>query len=141
MRFGLSRIPNNVEPQAIDITVELANQTCVADHDEKAGNGHGVDRDWLPIIRPEQLQRRVLRAEPRGMAIPLELGWSWLRLDRIRFSRAQLGTQLEHFEGFSGWFRRLLADRKPLTDAGLELVPGGGIEPSTHGFSVRCSTD
>ena len=22
-----------------------------------------------------------------------------------------------------------------------EVVPGGGIEPSTHGFSVRCSTD
>ena len=21
------------------------------------------------------------------------------------------------------------------------VVPGGGIEPSTHGFSVRCSTD
>ena len=41
MRFGLSLIPNNVEPPAIDIIVELANQTCVADHDEKAGNGHG----------------------------------------------------------------------------------------------------
>jgi hypothetical protein len=71
------------------------------------------------------------------MAIPFDLGWSWLRLDRIRFSRAQLGTQLGHFEGFSGWFWRLLNARKPLKEAGLKVVPGGGIEPSTHGFSER----
>jgi hypothetical protein len=108
---------------------------------KKLETGMGVDRDWLPIIRPEQLQRRVLRAETRGMAILFDLGWSWVRLDRIRFSRAQLGTHLGYFEGISGWFWRVLNARKPLTDAGLEVVPGGGIEPSTHGFSVRCSTD
>jgi hypothetical protein len=30
---------------------------------------------------------------------------------------------------------------KVLVGKGLKVVPGGGIEPSTHGFSVRCSTD
>jgi hypothetical protein len=29
------------------------------------------------------------------------LGWSWLRLDTLRFSRAQLGTQLGYFEDCS----------------------------------------
>ena len=67
------------------------------------------------------------------------LGWSWLRLVALKFSRAQLGTQLGYFEGFSSWFWRMLKDRKPLTDAGLKVVPGGGIEPSTHGFSERSS--
>jgi hypothetical protein len=67
----------------------------------------------------------------------VNLGWSWLRLDMIKFSRAQPGTQPECFEGISGWLWRLLKDRKPFSDAGFEVVPGGGIEPSTHGFSVR----
>ena len=69
------------------------------------------------------------------------LGWSWLQLVTLGFSRAQFGTQLAYFEGISGWFWKLLKDREPMSDAGIGLVPGGGIEPSTHGFSVRCSTD
>jgi hypothetical protein len=36
-----------------------------------------------------------------------------------------------------GRFRRLLKERKPLIDAGLEVVPRDGIEPPTRGFSVR----
>jgi hypothetical protein len=59
----------------------------------------------------------------------------------VRFSRAQLGTQPEHFGSISCLFPRLQNVRKPLTEVGLGVVPGGGIEPSTHGFSVRCSTD
>jgi hypothetical protein len=69
----------------------------------------------------------------------LDLGWSWFGLVTLGFSRAQFGTQPGYFEGISGWFRRVLDARKPLTDAGLEVVPGGGIEPSTHGFSVFIS--
>ena len=70
----------------------------------------------------------------------------------MRFSRAQFGAQLGYFEGIWEVSRRDQNLRKRLWDAGLELahqtkpegrslVPGGGIEPSTHGFSVRCSTD
>jgi hypothetical protein len=58
-------------------------------------------------------------------------------LDTIRFSRPQFEIQLGYFEGISDWFRRQLKDRKPLKDAGFGVVPAGGIEPSTHGFSVR----
>ena len=58
-------------------------------------------------------------------------------MDTLGFSRAQFGTQLGHLEGFSGWLWMLCNARKPLTDAGFEMVPGGGIEPSTHGFSER----
>ena len=65
----------------------------------------------------------------------LDFGFSWLRLATLRFSRAQPGTQPECFEGISGWLWRLLKDRKPLKDAEFRVVPGGGIEPSTHGFS------
>ena len=54
----------------------------------------------------------------------------------ITFSRAQLGTQPGYFGGISDWFWRLLKDRKPLSEEGLKVVPGGGIEPSTHGFSA-----
>jgi hypothetical protein len=42
-----------------------------------------------------------------------------------------------YFEGIRVWFWRPPNASKPLTDAGFEVVPGGGIEPSTHGFSVR----
>ena len=59
-----------------------------------------------------------------------------MELVTLGFSRAQLGTQLGYFEGFSGWFQELLKDRKPLTGADLEVVPRGGIEPSTRGFSA-----
>jgi hypothetical protein len=65
----------------------------------------------------------------------LDFGFSWLRLATLRFSRAQPGAQLKCFKDISGWFWRLLKDRKPLLDAGFGVVPGGGIEPSTHGFS------
>jgi hypothetical protein len=41
------------------------------------------------------------------------------------------------FEGISGWFWKLLYARKSLTDAGLEVVPGDGIEPPTRGFEER----
>ena len=54
----------------------------------------------------------------------------------MRFSQAQLGTHPGHFEGILKGFCRRPKGRKCLTDSGLELVPGGGIEPSTHGFSV-----
>ena len=54
----------------------------------------------------------------------------------MSFSRTQLGTHPEYFEGFSRVLGRSLNLRKSLSDAGFELVPGGGIEPSTHGFSV-----
>ena len=70
-----------------------------------------------------------------------DLTQSWLELAVVGLSRAQLGTQLGYFEGIWGWCWVELNARKVLTDALLELVPGGGIEPSTHGFSVRCSTD
>jgi len=66
----------------------------------------------------------------------LILGLSWLRLVTIKLSQVQPGTQLGRFEAFSSLLRNLLNARKPLKDAGLEVVPGGGIEPSTHGFSV-----
>jgi len=62
-------------------------------------------------------------------------GLRWLELDTMRFSRAQLGTHSGYFEGILKGFWRRLNGRKPLSDDGLELVPGGGIEPSTHGFS------
>jgi hypothetical protein len=68
-------------------------------------------------------------------------GWSWLELGMLRFSRAQLGTQLGYLEAVSGRCRRRLFARKSVTEAGLEVVPGDGIEPPTRGFSVRCSTD
>jgi hypothetical protein len=54
----------------------------------------------------------------------------------LRLSRAQLRAHLGYFEGLSGWFWKLLKDRKPLTDAGLEVVPRDGIEPPTRGCSV-----
>ena len=63
-------------------------------------------------------------------------GSSWLELDTVRFSRTQFWAQQGHFEDISGLFERRLNLRKCLTDAALEVVPGGGIEPSTHGFSV-----
>jgi len=70
-----------------------------------------------------------------------DLAWSWLRLVTPGFSRAQFGTQLGHFEGISAWDWRLLKGRKLLTDARFEVVLGGGIEPSTHGFSVpKCGS-
>ena len=69
--------------------------------------------------------------------ICLYFGSSWLELVTLSFSRAQLGTHLECFEGNLCWFWKLLNARKFLSDAGLQVVPGGGIEPSTHGFSVR----
>ena len=87
-------------------------------------------------IRPASEPAAVLRQRQ----IPFDLGWSWQELAVLRFLRAQLGTQLGHFEGTSDWFFMMLKDCKPLSEAGLEVVPGGGIEPSTHGFSVRCST-
>jgi len=74
----------------------------------------------------------------------LHFGLSWLESDTVRLSRAQLGTQLGLFEGSSRWFRSRLSACKALTAAGFEVVPGGGIEPSTHGFSgqsfpaIRC---
>ena len=73
--------------------------------------------------------------------ICLYFGWSWLKLVTVSFSRTQFGTHLGYFEGISRMFGMRLDTRKSLSDADLELVPGGGIEPSTHGFSVRCSTD
>jgi hypothetical protein len=77
----------------------------------------------------------------RQMQVALVGGLNRSWLVTPRFSRAQLGTQLAYFEGISGWFWKLLNAREPLSDAALVLVPGGGIEPSTRGFSVRCSTD
>jgi hypothetical protein len=53
----------------------------------------------------------------------------------VSFSRTQFGTQQGYFEGISEVFGDWLNLRKCLTDAALEVVPGGGIEPSTHGFS------
>ena len=67
----------------------------------------------------------------------LDFGLSWFELVTLSFSRAQLGTQLGYFEGILGISRRGLNLRKCLSDAALAVVPGGGIEPSTHGFSVR----
>lgn len=82
----------------------------------------------------------------------------------MRFSRTQHGTQQGYSEGISGLSKKRLDQRKCLTDAVLEvarqavingdfllitdveeeggsqpkpwrrLVPGDGIEPSTHGF-------
>ena len=72
-------------------------------------------------------------------AICLYFGWSWFEWVTMRFSRAQLGTHPYHFGHISGISSRRLNGRKPLSDEGLELVPGGGIEPSTHGFSGRAS--
>ena len=46
-------------------------------------------------------------------------------------------TDHGYFEGISGILGKRLNLRKYFTDAALEVVPGGGIEPSTHGFSVR----
>jgi hypothetical protein len=66
----------------------------------------------------------------------LYFGWSWFELVALRFSRTQLGTHLGYFEGFLRVLGRRSNLRKSLSDEGLELVPGGGIEPSTHGFSV-----
>jgi len=60
----------------------------------------------------------------------------WPGLDRVRSSRTQFGTHLGNFEVFSEVFRKQPNHRKSFSKAGLELVPGGGIEPSTHGFSV-----
>ena len=64
-------------------------------------------------------------------------------MDALGFSRAYgfffdyAGQAAVVFEEFGN----VLNLSKLLTDAALEVVPGGGIEPSTHGFSVRCSTD
>ena len=57
----------------------------------------------------------------------------------LRFSRAQFGTHLGYFESISGVLWKTAKACKCLSDAGLGLVPGGGIEPSTHGFSVPVS--
>jgi hypothetical protein len=65
----------------------------------------------------------------------LYLGFSWLEWDKASFSRAQFGTHLGYFRRIWGIFRWNLNLQKRLSDAGLEVVPGGGIEPSTHGFS------
>jgi hypothetical protein len=70
-------------------------------------------------------------------AFYLYFGWSWLELDKVSFSRTQFGTHLGYFADISGVFPGGLNLRKCLWDAGFELVPGGGIEPSTHGFSGR----
>jgi len=55
----------------------------------------------------------------------------------MKFLRAQFWTQPMYFEGILGCFLRLLKSCKSLSDAGLEVVPGDGIEPPTRGFSVR----
>jgi len=57
-------------------------------------------------------------------------------LAALRFSRAQFGIQLGCYEGILEVSRRGQNLRKYLWDEALELVPGGGIEPSTYGFSV-----
>ena len=108
---------------------------------------------------PPPLQSPLAEDEPGGMircsppvkclnsqwngraAISVYFGSTWLELDTLGFSRTQFGTQQGYFEGISGLSEKRLDLRNCLTDAALEVVPGGGIEPSTHGFSVRCSTD
>jgi hypothetical protein len=63
-------------------------------------------------------------------------GFSWLELDTVSFPRTQFWAQQGHFEGISEVFGKRLNLRKCLMEAALEVVPGGGIEPSTLGFSV-----
>ena len=67
----------------------------------------------------------------------LYLCCSWLELIALSFSRAQFWAQLGYFNGISERFLERVCARKSLSDAGFEVVPGGGIEPSTRGFSVR----
>jgi hypothetical protein len=55
------------------------------------------------------------------------VGYAWVLADTTR------DTHGTYFGVFGKWLNL----RKCLTDAALEVVPGGGIEPSTHGFPVR----
>jgi hypothetical protein len=57
--------------------------------------------------------------------IPLYFGSSWLELDTVSFSRTQFWAQQGYFEGISGLSEKRLNLCKCLTDAALEVVPGG----------------
>ncbi len=110
------------------------------------GSSFRVGRLLTDANRFRRLARQISelhgpQEQSRSMTVPDEFhsnfGWTWPELGILSFSRAQPGTQLVYLGAFSRGFRRRSDARKCLTDAGLAMVPGGGIEPSTHGFSVR----
>ena len=68
----------------------------------------------------------------------------WPDLAALGYAEILAGTVLGTFGYFENTQRisqKSSDANKPFSDAGLEVVPGDGIEPPTRGFSVRCSTD